>query len=274
MGYKDFFSTADYDTSMLTPPAEQEDEQEAEQEQPQDALPEYEGVSTSDNSEVIGSLTPLSFDGFASRFPLLVERPTRFVHRVTEALRAMLIIPETDTHGGLDSRVMLSPAVILPYPFLFGNEQYPSEDVLAYPLIHQPKNKPYDGETPLEEYLLTLIAFYETQNIMTETDTGSVLAYPLPEPFEADENMWGECAAWAQAIRQPLTDLNVARLVGFSIDTLDEEQNTLDSLLDMWDIQGTGQQLIDKGAAAADTVRDLYHHVYSPDIEFQPFQKI
>ena len=55
MGYKDFFSTADYNTSMLTPPAEQEDEQEAEQEQPQEALPEYEGVSTSDNSEVIGS---------------------------------------------------------------------------------------------------------------------------------------------------------------------------------------------------------------------------
>lgn len=259
MSYKDFFN-GDYTSDA--PIVEDE----------MQALPEYEGVTAGANSNIIGSAEPLSFDGFVTRQPLLVERPTRFVHRVTEALRALLIIPDDDKHNGVDGRTMLSPAVVLPYPILFGNEQYPSEDVFSYPLIHQPRNKQYDGETPLEEYLLTLIAFYQTQNIMTETDTGNLVAYPLPEPFEADEQMWAECEDWARSIRQPLTDLNVARLVGFSVDRMNEEQDTLIRLLDMWNIQGTARQIIDKGAEAQEAVGKLYHRVY-PDIEFLPFHE-
>lgn len=217
-------------------------------------------------------LQPLRFAGFASRLPLLVERPSMFVTRLRASARSIIMLEgESDEHGTIDDRILISPSIALPVFFLYGTELFPNEDVLKYPLLHMPANHQYDGSMQVRDYALTLIALYTAGGIMFEDGSGDLYTYGVDDPFEVDDTAWDTAAEWATMVAEPLGRLNMARLLGFALSDPNTESEPLGILFDTWGETRGVDEIIEDGRKAADEVKPYYDVL--TDFPYQPFSE-
>lgn len=230
-------------------------------------LPQDPTITPEDDA-VSSDETPIAFQGFASPQSLMIERPSRYVERIREATKSMILIPDGDPYGGLPARIISSPLLALPAPALFGNESFPSEDVLAYPLLHSPVNHP--PHAPVDEYVLTLTVLYTMGGVLYE-DGRDVFAYRLEDPFEVGAEAWGMAEDWVRENEERLATLNLARLVRFS--SLPGEEQAATGLLDFWRIEipeSKRSAMVDAGRDAADRLAEPYRRLFG--VELRPFE--
>ena len=221
MGYKDIF-----DDSFSTPASDKSEKSSAVTPLP----PEPEEQQ---------QLKPLLFPGFGSGRPLLLERPSRYIQRLSDTASKVYAVPDGDPYGGVENRILYSPVISLPVFLLHGNERFANHDVLKYPLLNPPLNHAWDG-SDISVYMLTIIAAYTSAGILHE-------AAPL------------------------LKDLNTARLLGFALKNPNEETNALRALFESWDENRSSGEIIEAGKHAAKLLQDDYNVFV--DVEFRPFQE-
>lgn len=241
-------------------------------ETPADPTPVDQNPDSDPEPDGTGDITMLNFDGFATRHPLLVERPSQYVKRLTDAMGSMIAVPEDDQNGGLEGRILFHPAVALPFPVLFGNEKAVHANVVDYPLLHAPTNHPFDpANRDIVHFALTLIMLYTVGGFMREDGDGDLYVYPLSDPFEVDDSIWDKCEEWADLVSEDLTYLNTARMLGFAMQSPDSEGTALNNLFNAWGIQGSQEEIIERGKQAAERLQDLYE-LYT-DLPYMPFQE-
>lgn len=211
----------------------------------------------------------LNFPGFASRHPLLIERPSRYVQRLNMAAQHLFTAP--DNHP--ERRILFSPALALPFFLPTGDEAF-SDDTIQYPLLHVPARHPYNpDECSIDQYALTLISLYTAMGIINEPGDGDLYAAGIttedltfPDPQEEDE-AWRTCAEWAESIMHPIADVNIARLIRFAGDDPDE-QRYLQALFETWGISEPTDALLSQGERSAQLLADTYNAF--TDIPFEP----
>ena len=164
MGYKDIF-----DDSFSTPASDKSEESSAVT--PLTPEPEEQQQSK-----------PLLFPGFGSGRPLLLERPSRYIQRLSDTASKVYTVPDGDPYGGVENRILYSPVISLPVFLLQGNELFANHDVLKYPLLNPPLNHAWDG-SDISVYILTIIAAYTSAGILHEDVDGDVLAYDVEYPL-------------------------------------------------------------------------------------------
>lgn len=211
-------------------------------------------------------LEPLCFRGFASPLPLLIERPSRYLKRVTAAAESMIKPPDGED---VASRIFFSPAVALPFFILQGNELLANEMVTKYPLLHTPQNHEPDADTNPNVYALTLVALYESLGLIHEDSEGNLLAYPIEGTFTVSEEHWTAAADWAKDVAVPLANLNKARLLGFALADQNKEMQPLSLLFDSWDENRLASDIIAAGKDAAEFLEVEYNTFL--DTAFKPF---
>ena len=229
------------------------------------------GTPTSSVTQADDEATVYTFQGFASPIPLLAERPSLYIRRMRDAMGSMITTPDDDPHGGVENRILYSPAAALPFPVLYGNELFASETVFAYPLLHAPRNHQPYGDIRLDEYALTLTILYTATGIMRETD-GNVLAYRLQDPFEVEDETWDEAAGLAHDMLDPLSRLNRARLLGFAVNDWANEGESLSLLFDAWEEERGPSDILADGQKAASELEDAYRTLYE-GLPYQPFNE-
>lgn len=225
--------------------------------------------------EGLPDLQPLQYEGFSSGVPLLVERPTRFVNRIKGAAESLIIPPTPDDgNGDAFDRMLLSPMISLPFPVLYGTESLTSEEVVGYPMLHQPDNRPWDpnGEVTLEQYALTMIVAFNVMNIMAETGH-DLVAYSVPvDSFEVDGDLWDECADWARENGELLASLNIGRFLLFGSEDVETEEPMWRNMVNMWNIEGDAESIMGEAQHAADLLQPAYEAIL-PDVAFTPFDE-
>ena len=213
----------------------------------------------------------MSFEKFSSGLPFLVERPSNYLRRLYGAAQNMVLPPDDDENGGLDGRILYSPAVSLPFFTLYGDEMLASEDVLKYPLFHFPQNHmPTEADDPAD-YALTLIALYTALGLMREDKNGDLITYGLSDPFDVDDEMWEAAEDWAKTCRPLLAEVNTARLLLFAFNDPDDEAEPLSLLFDLWGEKRSAEEIMAAGKQAAEWLADEYG-VFLDD-EFKPFEE-
>ena len=211
----------------------------------------------------------LNFPGFATRHPLLVERPSRYVQRLNTAAQHLFTAP--DNHP--ERRILFSPALALPFFLPTGDERF-SDDTIQYPLLHVPARHPYNpDECTIDQYALTLIALYTAMGIIDEPGDGDLYAVGIttedltfPDPQEEDD-AWRTCAEWAESVMHPIADVNIARLIRFTGDDPDE-QRYLQALFETWGIHDTTGDLLAQGERSAQLLANTYNAF--TDLPFEP----
>ena len=93
MGYKDIF-----DDSFSTPASDKSEESSAVT--PLTPEPEEQQQSK-----------PLLFPGFGSGRPLLLERPSRYIQRLSDTASKVYAVPDEDPYGGVENRILYSPVI-------------------------------------------------------------------------------------------------------------------------------------------------------------------
>lgn len=81
----------------------------------------------------------MSFQGFSSGRPLLLEQPTKYVNRIVNSMKQIIAVPENDQYGGIEGRVYLSPIFTLPMALLQEGDKIGNETVNRYPYLHFPR---------------------------------------------------------------------------------------------------------------------------------------
>ena len=213
MGYKDIF-----DDSFSTPASDKSEESSAVT--PLTPEPEEQQQSK-----------PLLFPGFGSGRPLLLERPSRYIQRLSDTASKVYTVPDGDPYGGVENRILYSPVISLPVFLLQGNELFANHDVLKYPLLNPPLNHAWDG-SDISVYMLTIIAAYTSAGILHEDVDGDVLAYDVEYPLSVADELWNAASDWASEAAPLLKDLNTARLLGFALKSPNEETDALRALFD------------------------------------------
>ena len=213
--------------------------------------------TTGGTRQDVENVEPVTFSGFGSPQPLLMERPSRYLRRLDAAAHSIFAVPDDDPYGGVDGRILYSPAVSLPFFLMRGNEVYASRDAASYPLLHAPRNRmPGDDDDPTV-YALTLVALYEASGVMLERE-GDILAYGVDGEFDVQDDMWDACADWANDVAGPLADLNRARLLGYALKDRVNEARPLSVLFDAWQVEQEPEEVIDAGKRAAEALKDDY----------------
>lgn len=214
---------------------------------------------------------PLLFKGFSSGLPLLVERPSRYINRLRRAALNLYKVPDDDQYGGMDARILYSPVISLPVFLMQGNELYPNESTVQYPLLHYPVNHAPDHIRDVSVYMLTLVALYSSMGLMREDEEGDLLCYGLSDPFTCDDDMWMAAEDWAKDTAPLLRDLNMARLLGFALNDRDNEIGPLSALYETWNEKRSADTIMDAGKKAADLLQPEYSVFL--EAEFRPFQE-
>ena len=214
---------------------------------------------------------PVLFSGFASHHPLLLERPSRYVRRMADSMRALVQPPDSDEHNGIMGRFVCSPIVSIPFPVLYGDETL-NGDAVGYPLLHMPSNHRFDPETiGLDVYALTLSTVLSLNNVMRETGDGDIIAYPLDDPYGVDDDMWSDVLELVNDVKTDLMQLNIARIYGFTLNNLDEEREACAMLFETWGVTGTGDEILANGKDAATKLESSYD-IFT-DLPFRPFDE-
>ena len=243
----------DYGTSLDPTEEEQEIEQEEERR------------SQTEDAHTI------TFTGFASSTPFLVEKPSHYIDRLSQAAQALIITPDGDTEGP-GTRVLYSPALSL--PFLLpqeGDKMY--EHSRHYPLLNLPEGRPYDDpELPIDAYALAVIVAYEMQdvNFMGEPGDGDLLTWDDIVRYAVPDKYWSKALEVTEAIYQPLIALNLARLVRFSQPDQHERQQ-LATLCKAWQVTDTPATLIENGDRALPVIKERWESI-APDKPFDPYK--
>lgn len=228
-------------------------------------------VTMGDDREDESAPQPLAFEGFSSRRPFLVERPTAYIARMNGAAEALLVLPDDDTHGGYEGRVLFSPLCSLPFLVLHGDEMMVSADAASYPLLHAPDNHPYDPNTDLDLYALALTALHTASGLIHEDGDGNLLAYPVTEGFTVDDDTWEAVTEWASDVAPHLQALNTARLLGFAMRDPDAEADALSLLFSTWGVESTPDEIIRQGQESAELLRPEYNAFI--DAAYHPFEE-
>lgn len=255
MSYKDFFG------ENRPTPHKTEDEQNVTPLSP----------PTFDTTPVVEKYDVMSFQGFSSGRPLLLERPTKYVNRIINSMKQIIAIPENDQYGGIAGRVYLSPIFTLPVALLHEGDKIGNETVNRYPYLHFPSNHEWNAdEISLDEYLLAIEYMFVIHDIAQESTEGDLLTYGVDGDYTMDDDAWKTACEWSKEISKPLSDLNRGRLLGFAINSKSEKEvDTVVDLLDLWGEEREPQQILSDAQTAAGDVEDLYDMVFS--IPFEPF---
>lgn len=253
MGYQDFFGesfTPTHQSETVTTPLDS---------------------PTFDTSPVVEKYDVMSFQGFSSGKPLLLERPTVYVNRILNSARQLVALPADDQHDGIEGRAYLSSIFTLPAVLLYEGDMIANETVNQYPYLHFPSNQTWNPDKMgLDEYLLAIEYMFTVNDIAQETTDGDLLTYGLDGDYTIDEDAWQSACEWVNEIKEPLTNLNRGRLLGFAMRSGSEEElRTLGNLFDMWGEERDPNQIISDAQASADDVEDLYAMLF--DIPFDAF---
>lgn len=221
----------------------------------------------------------LTFDGFGSRNPLFMERPTRYVKRISDAMANMLILPEDDLHGGLYAREFYSPAVALPFPYLYGNEYAVSESAAKYPLLHFPQG--HDGpvgDESEEHFVLSLIFLYLGRGLMLEDKEGTIGTFGVDDPVIIEPEVWDYATRLADELMEPIGKVNLCRLGLFSrLGSEEEKAVELDMylrLLNAWNVEPDFDKIYKEAMDSVDVIAEHYHEIIPDDVPFKPFQEV
>lgn len=252
MGYKDIF-----DDSFSTPASDKSEKSSA-------------VTPLTPEPEEQQQLKPLLFPGFGSGRPLLLERPSRYIQRLSDTASKVYAVPDGDPYGGVENRILYSPVISLPVFLLHENELFANHDVLKYPLLNPPLNHAWDG-SDISVYMLTIIAAYTSAGILHEDVDGDVLAYDVEYPLSVADELWDAASDWASEAAPLLKDLNTARLLGFALKSPNEETDALRALFESWDENRSSGEIIEAGKHAANLLQDDYNVFV--DVEFRPFQE-
>lgn len=210
---------------------------------------------------------PLNFRNFAPKLPLLVERPSAYLHRLARAAEELMQVSE----GKPLERVILEPSIVLPFFSLYGDERF-SKDTIRYPFFHMPQNHPYDESCTPEVYFLTMYVAYTEAGIIHEPGNGDLYTLGIDnKEFTIDEAIWQKASAWAEANAQALADLNIARIITFSADDASEEEPAGILLNDVWELTDDRDTLLDKGRTAAALLESTYGEI--TETPFKPFDE-
>lgn len=221
--------------------------------------------------------TLLSFEGYSSGQPFLLERPTRYIQRMRDAISSLIVLPE-DQRGqdSMDRHILWSPIVTLPYPLLDDSTMGLSEQTNAYPLMHAPENyrlPTYASFEDWEEYAFTLTLLYTASDVMTEYGA-DVYTYGIDGQFMVNEDVLKNMHDIATQYKEPVRKLNLARLVDMTMQDPDHETDALDMLLSTWEVEPDLQHIVDQGRESAEMVELLYEIMFQDNpVRFTPFSE-
>lgn len=225
-----------------------------------------------DTTPVVEQYDVMSFQGFSSGKPLLLETPSTYVNRIVNSMSQIIVTPKDDQYGGVEGRVYLSPIFTLPAALLHEGDKIGDETVNRYPYLHFPTNHVWDAdEMSLDEYLLAIEYLFVIHDIAQESTDGDLLTYGVDGDYTVDDDAWKTACEWSKTISEPLATLNKGRLLGFAINSQSENEiDTVVNLFDLWGEEREPQQILDDAQTAAGDVEDLYDMVFS--IPFEPFR--
>lgn len=223
--------------------------------------------NAADGGPAAGDL--LNFAGFATHHPLLTERPSRYVRRLTTAAQHLFTAPD----GHPERRILFSPAIALPFFLPTGDELF-DDDTIQYPLLHVPQHHPYNpDQMSIDQYALTLIAMYTAMGVIYEPGDGDLYAYGVTTEDltfgdrHAEDEAWQTCAEWAESMMHPIADVNIGRLIRFAGDDPDERRY-LQALFESWGIHDTADELLEQGDQAIPVLASTY--AAFTDLPFDP----
>lgn len=212
---------------------------------------------------------PLRFEGFGTGLPLLLERPSKYIARMTNAARSMI---ETADGSPAENRVLFSPVVSIPFFVLDGTERFANEDVLKYPLLHAPANHPLTDPDTMDVYVLSLIVMYITTGMLAEDSDGSLYTYGVEGQFEIADDVWDAAWEWSKDAAPLIRAVNLARIASFASAVWDEEQEPFSILEEAWGVKPDAWQ---KYADDLQRNADLLAHDYDivTNLPFEPYSE-
>lgn len=191
-----------------------------------------------------------AYSGFGTETPLLVDAPAAYVRRLRSAYEAMILSSVEDPL----SLMVVSPAMILPFPFLQGKERIVSSAV-GYPLLHVPVQhaQPLKHE-PLGLWALTVVvACGMTKHLDLIPGDTTVYTMPVEKHWNPPEDMWSLSREIAHDLYIPLTMVNLGRLAVHAVDS-DEDHRVWHDLTSLWNIRESREHLIDQMRLFSPTV--------------------
>lgn len=206
----------------------------------------------------------LTYQGFASPTPFLLEPPNAYLNRISTAARTLLRIPDDSPHPDAATRAVYSPALSI--PFLLpeqGDRMNP--DARRYPLLHLPDGRPYDDpELPVDAYALAVVIAYEMDdiNFMGEPGDGDLTTWDNIPRYAVPDKYWTRALELAELIYQPLRDLNLARLVAAAMRDA-KERPALLMLRDAWRIRQTPAELLEAGERSRPLIEEHWPELCS-----------
>lgn len=206
----------------------------------------------------------VTFHGFASPTPFLLEHPSGYLNRLADAARTLLIADPNSPNTDPATRAVHSPAlslpIFLPEP---GDAMHPETE--HYPLIHLPEGRPYDNpELPFDAYALAMVIAYEMDdiNIMGEPGGGDLTAWDNTPRYAVPDKYWSRALHLAEEIYRPLKALNLARLV-LSAREDPNERRLLMKLCCDWQVEESPAELVDAGRRARPLVEQHWQEIAS-----------
>lgn len=142
--------------------------------------------------------------------------------------------------------MVVSPAMILPFPFRYGTERVVSSAV-GYPLLHVPVQhaQPLKRE-PLGLWALTVIlACVMTKHLDLIPGDTTVYVRPVQKQWDLPEDMWSLSREIAHDLYIPLTMVNLGRLAVHATDST-EDDRVWRNLTSLWNIHESRQHSIEQ----------------------------
>lgn len=267
MSYKDFFGEQ---VPTMTAPETTTPRPDSSEPAP----PGMSGLSGMTGGTAVEEYSVVSFQGFSSGEPLLLESPVAYYNRIVNSMRQILALPADDRYGGIEGRVLLSPLFSLPFALPREGDMIANETVNLYPFLHFPSTPEWDPEEMgLDEYLLAIEYMFVNNGVVWETEEGDLLTYGMGGSYEIFDDAWSCARDWVHEIKKPLARLNCARICLFAIRSRREDELEMAGrLLDAWRIKESPRELIAGASDAAEDMRELYGMVFD-GMEFDPLAR-
>lgn len=237
---------------------------------PADDTPSNDLINAAHDVTTKPEQKPLRFEGFGTGLPLLLERPSKYIERMSNAARNMI---QTEDGSPAESRILFSPVVSLPFFVLDGSEKFANEDVLKYPLLHAPANHPLTDPEQLDVYVLTLITMYVTAGMLAEDYDGSVYTYGVEGEFEIADDVWAAAEEWSKDVAPIIREINYARIAQFASLVWEEEQPAFEMLEQAWGVNPDDwQKYVDKMPENVDMLGHDYDII--TNLKFEPYSEL